>query len=260
MLKTKDISFGYKNHKLLHEISFDVNSGEFIAILGPNGAGKSTLLSYISNELDQKNKAVLFKDKPISEWSYTELPKHKAKFSQHQASDISLAIKEVVMMGRYPYFSNTPSQKDEEAVDKWMKATETYHLIDRTYEHLSGGEKQRIHLARVLAQLENEHRKKLILLDEPLNNLDVTHQFRTLDLIKKITQADNTAIVVLHDINLAAQYADKILLLSKGRLVGFDKPELILTQETVSEIYNFPCVVTKNPINQQPLILFGLKK
>ena len=258
MLSAKKISFGYKHHRLLNEISFEANAGEFIAILGPNGAGKSTLLSYISNELDHKNKAVLFKNKPISQWNISELPMHKAKFSQHQASDITLSIKDVVMMGRYPYFNQTPSATDEAAVDSWMKTTDTYHLKNRTYEHLSGGEKQRIHLARVLTQLENEHRQKLILLDEPLNNLDVSHQFRTLEIIKNLTKKQNTAIVVLHDINLAAQFADKILLLKKGCLVAYDTPENVLTQQLVSDTYNFPCIVTQNPINKQPLILFGL--
>lgn len=258
MLQAAKVHFQYKQHLLLDEISFEANAGEFIAIIGPNGAGKSTLLSYLSNELDQKNKAVLFKNKPISEWDIKELPKHKAKFSQHQSSEITLPIREVIMMGRYPYFNQSPTLADQEAVDYWMKNTDTYHLKDRSYEHLSGGEKQRIHLARVLSQLENEEAQKLIMLDEPLNNLDVSHQFRILDLVKKLTQKENTAIVVMHDINLAAQFADKILLMNQGKLIAFDTPQKVLTQELVSETYNFPCIITENPINQQPLILFGL--
>lgn len=260
MLKAKNVRFAVKNHLLLDEISFAAEKGEFIAILGPNGAGKSTLLSYISNELEQKNKTVLFKEKLISQWDKRELPLHKAKFSQHQAGDITLEIKDVVMMGRYPYFDNTPSEKDGQAVEKWMEATDTTHLKNRSYEHLSGGERQRVHLARVLTQLENNIENKIILLDEPLNNLDVSHQFKTLEIIKNLTKKNNTAIVVLHDINLASQFADKILLLKKGKLVAYDTPANVLTEEMISEVYNFPCYVSVNPINQQPLILFGQNK
>lgn len=258
MLRAEKVSFHHKQFQLLNDISFEAHAGEFIAILGPNGAGKSTLLSYISNELGDKNKAVFFKDQPICKWNAQELPKQKAKFSQHQASEITLDIKEVVMMGRYPYFNHTPNAADEAAVTHWMKKTETSHLTSRAYEQLSGGEKQRIHLARVLAQLENDEPEKLILLDEPLNNLDVSHQFRILELIKKLTKKQNTAIVVMHDINLAAQFADKILLLNQGKVVAFDTPEKVLTEERVAETYGFPCMVTQNPINKQPLILFGL--
>jgi len=260
MLTAKNIQFAVKKRALLNGISFEAKEGEFIAILGPNGAGKSTLLSYISNELEQKNDAVVFKNKPIHQWNKRELPLHKAKFSQHQATDITLDIKEVVMMGRYPYFDNAPSEEDVAAVEKWMAKTETQHLQNRSYEQLSGGEKQRVHLARVFTQLENTVENKIILLDEPLNNLDVSHQFKTLEIIKKLTENKNTAIVVLHDINLAAQFADRILLLKEGNLVAYDTPTNVLTEEMISDVYNFPCIVSVNPINQQPLILFGQNK
>lgn len=257
MLEVHNVSYEIKNRKLLQEISFEANSGELIVILGPNGAGKSTLLSYISNELIKKNKNVLFKSIPIDEWKEVDIPKHKAKFSQQQASEITLDVKDVVMMGRYPYFDNIPNKEDETAVEQSMMETDIQHLQDRPYEHLSGGEKQRVHIARILAQLHNNIVNKLFLLDEPLNNLDVSHQYKTLETIKKLTIQGNTAIVVLHDINLAAQFADKIILLKKGKLISFNSPEKVLTQQIISDVYNFPCQVCKNPITNQPLILFG---
>lgn len=258
MLKVTDISYRHKELSILKDINFSVKPGELIAIIGPNGAGKSTLLSYISNELKTKKNQVVFKDKPIEKWSVSELPKHKSKFSQQQAADISLSVEEVVLMGRYPYFNGEPKTTDYKVIKQWMNATEIWHLRERLYEHLSGGEKQRVHLARVLSQIDNDFEQKLLLMDEPLNNLDVSHQFRILDLVKKQTQQGNAAIIVIHDINLAAQFADKILLLKKGNLAAFDKVENVLKEEIISDAYDFPCVITKNPINNQPLILFGI--
>src|SRR5690606_33071877 len=133
-----------------------------------------------------------------------------------------------------------------------MQKTETQHLIDREYEQLSGGEKQRLHLARVFTQLENNIENKLLLLDEPLNNLDVAHQFKTLHLIKEFTQKKNTALVVLHDLNIAAQFADRLILLNKGRIELFDKPEKVLTQERISNVYQYPCSIVHHPANGQP--------
>lgn len=258
MLKVHDISYQHKEISILQGISFDIKQGEFIAIIGPNGAGKSTLLSYISHEIKATKDRVFFKDKAIEKWSVREMPKHKSKFSQQQAADISLSVKEVVLMGRYPYFNGEPTENDLKVIGQWMKATDIWHLRERLYEHLSGGERQRVHLARVLAQLDNEIEQKLLMMDEPLNNLDVAHQFRILELVKEQTRQKNTAIVVMHDVNLAAQFADRILLLKNGNLAAFDTVDEVLQEKIISDAYDFPCTITQNPINNQPLILFGI--
>ncbi|WP_277632167.1 heme ABC transporter ATP-binding protein [Avrilella dinanensis] len=258
MLKVHDISYRHKEISILQGISFDIKQGEFIAIIGPNGAGKSTLLSYISHEIKATKDRVFFKDKAIEKWSVREMPKHKSKFSQQQAADISLSVKEVVLMGRYPYFNGEPTENDLEIIGQWMKATDIWHLRERLYEHLSGGERQRVHLARVLAQLDNEIEQKILMMDEPLNNLDVAHQFRILELVKEQTRQKNTAIVVMHDVNLAAQFADRILLLKNGNLAAFDTVDEVLQEKIISDAYDFPCTITQNPINNQPLILFGI--
>lgn len=258
MLKVHDISYQHKEISILQGISFDIKQGEFIAIIGPNGAGKSTLLSYISHEIKAMKDRVFFKDKAIEKWSVREMPKHKSKFSQQQAADISLSVKEVVLMGRYPYFNGEPTENDLKVIGQWMKATDIWHLRERLYEHLSGGERQRVHLARVLAQLDNEIEQKLLMMDEPLNNLDVAHQFRILELVKEQTRQKNTAIVVMHDVNLAAQFADRILLLKNGNLAAFDTVDEVLQEKIISDAYDFPCTITQNPINNQPLILFGI--
>src|SRR5690606_31602356 len=225
-----------------------------------NGAGKSTLLSYISHEIKTDRNRVFFKDKAVEKWSVKEMPKHKSKFSQQQASDISLSVKEVVLMGRYPYFQREPTENDLEIISQWMKATDIWHLRERLYEHLSGGERQRVHLARVLAQLDNEIEQKLLMMDEPLNNLDVAHQFRILELVKEQTRQKNTAIVVMHDDNLAAQFADRILLLTNGNLAECDTVDEVLQEKNIDDVYDFQYTITQNPSNKRPLILFGIIK
>ena len=257
MIQIQQLQFKAKERWLLKNIDLEIKSGELIAIVGPNGAGKSTLLSSIANEIAFEAKEYLFKNQKISSYSKKEIPQHRAKFSQHQSAEIHLKNDEIVLMGRYPYFTNEPNKEDWEVVNLWMQKTQTNHLTDRDYEHLSGGEKQRLHIARIFTQLENEIENKLVLLDEPLNNLDVAHQFKTLHLIKEFTNKKNSALVVLHDLNIAAQFADRLILMHNGKIEIFDKPEKVLTQERITNVYQYPCTLTKHPITEQPIILFS---
>lgn len=256
MIKAHQISYSHKEFHILDAVDVHLEYGEFLAIVGPNGAGKSSLLSVLANEVKSKQQ-ILFKDKDISEWKVTELSKHKAKFSQHNSNDIPLEVKDVVMMGRYPYFDAQPGKEDLEAMNEMMYETDVFHLRDREYNTLSGGEKQRVHLSRVLAQLRNKIAHKLLFLDEPLNNLDVKHQYKALEIIKKFTRKGNSAVVVLHDLNLAAQYADKILLMKSGRVAAYGTPEQVFTPENISKAYNFPCTICNHPVTANPMIVFG---
>lgn len=256
MIKAHQISYQHKEFHILDSVNVHLGYGEFLAIVGPNGAGKSSLLSILANEVKSNHK-ILFKDKNISDWKVTELSKHKAKFSQHNSNDIPLEVKDVVMMGRYPYFDAQPAQEDYEAMNTMMYETDIFHLKNREYNTLSGGEKQRVHLSRVMAQLQNEIAHKVLFLDEPLNNLDVKHQYKALEIIKKFTGKANSAIVVLHDLNLAAQYADKVLLMKSGRIAACGTPEEVFTPENISEAYNFPCTICDHPITAKPMIIFG---
>jgi len=257
MLEASNISYAHRKFSILENIDVSVNNGELLVIVGPNGAGKSTLLSLLANEMDKHKDPIFFKKKTFKEWDNKELAHSKAKFSQSNSHDIPLSVKDVVMMGRYPYFSSIPHKTDEEAAQKAMAETDVMHLTTREYNSLSGGEKQRVHLARVLAQLDNDIDKKLVFLDEPLNNLDVLHQHRILNTIKTFTQRGNTAVMVLHDLNLAAQFADRVMLLKKGKIVAHDVPGKVFTREIISSVYNFPCTICPNPVNQNPLIIFG---
>lgn len=258
MLQATDITYRHKEFVLLDGVSVSLNKGELLVIAGPNGAGKSTLLSFLAHEAGKYSNAILFKNKAYKQWEEKELPLHKAKFSQSYSNDIPLRVRDVVLMGRYPYFNAVPSAADEKAIEQAMSETDVLPLQNRDYNSLSGGEKQRVHLARVLAQLDNDEADKLIFLDEPLNNLDVLHQHRILHRVKDFTEKGNTAVMVLHDLNLAASFADRVMLMQRGKVVSYDTPENVFTGEIISRVYNFPCTVCANPVNNNPLIIFGI--
>lgn len=257
MIAVENITYKHKDFAILKNINFKAESGKLIAIVGPNGAGKTSLMNYLANELDCKKNKTAFKSKSYKDWDSEKLAQQKSKFSQHQQADIPLSVKDIILMGRYPYFNQSPDEEDVKSINKWMQKTQVEHLQNRTYLHLSGGEKQRVHLARVFAQLENDIEHKIVFLDEPLNNLDVSHQFKILQTIKEFTQKNNTAVSIFHDLNLAAQFSDEVVLMSKGEIIYHDTPDKVFTEEIISKVYDFPCKIIKNPVTNHPFIIFG---
>lgn len=260
MLVAQKISYSHRKFSILDEVDISVNNGELLVIVGPNGAGKSTLLSVLANEALKQEDGIYFKQKQFREWDARELAHNKAKFSQQNNPDIPLLVEDIVLMGRYPYFKSNPGNTDRESVGRAMKEMDISHLKQRSYNSLSGGEKQRVHLSRVLAQLDNPVKNKLIFLDEPLNNLDVKHQYNIMETIKNFTLAGNAAVMVLHDLNLTAQYSDNILLLKQGKVVAHGKPAVVFKENLITETYNFPCKICPNPITKNPMVLFGFTK
>ncbi|HRP90398.1 MAG TPA: heme ABC transporter ATP-binding protein [Edaphocola sp.] len=256
MIQAKNISYTPQKIKILNQIDLQMSCGELVVIVGPNGAGKSTLLSMLANEQKPHQGEIIFKSKNLNQWEAENLAFQKAKFSQEHHSDIGLAVKDIVLMGRYPYFGSQPKTADWEIVDKMMHQLEIYHLKEKNYNILSGGEKQRVHLSRTFAQLSNNESQKLAFFDEPLNNLDIRHQYRILEQMRQFAEDGNTAVAVLHDLNLAAQYAHKIILMKKGEILAQGTPEEIIKEEWISKAYDFPCVIMANPLTHQPMVLF----
>ncbi len=257
-MKVNDIHLRLNQTGILSNISLEASKGEMLAVVGPNGAGKSSLLSLLANEIHiPERKKITLKGKLLSEWGIQDLAVHKAKFSQYYANDLPLLVKDVVMMGRYPYFDAHPSAKDHETVEQAMTDADILRMAERDYNTLSGGEKQRVHLARAFVQLENDTEEKILFLDEPLNNLDVRHQYQTMKWMQAFARKGNMIIVVLHDLNLAAKFADRILLMNRGKVVSSGKPEEVFCPRTIADVYGFPCTVCKNPVSHEPLILFG---
>lgn len=256
MIVGENIFYSSKKHNILKQIKVAASEGELLGIIGPNGAGKSTLLGLLAHENKPTSGEVYFDKKAFAQWEAGTLARRKAKFSQENSGDIGLEVKDIVLMGRYPYFDAKPNDEDWQVVDEMMEKTDVYRFKDRNYTTLSGGEKQRVHLARVLAQLHNDENRNLAFFDEPLNNLDVRYQFQIMEEIKQFTQKGNTAVLILHDLNLAAEFADNILLLKKGEVLAYGKPKDILCKELIAKAYDFPCNISVNPITGRPMVIF----
>lgn len=256
LVDLKQVSYQVKEKSILESIDLKIQPHSVSAVVGPNGAGKSTLLSLLSREIgDGKN--ISFKGEALKNWKITELSRQKAKFSQDHNASIPLKVGEVVMMGRYPYFKNRPRPEDFAVTKNLMRQMEILGMQNRDYKSLSGGEKQRVHLARVFSQLENKDGSHLLLLDEPLNNLDVKHQHRLMNLIENFAARGNAVVVVMHDLNLTARFAHQIILMKNGKILSCDTPKEIFREELIGEAYDFSCQIFKNPVDHQPTVVFG---
>ena len=255
MLRIDNISVRFGTTTILDEVSTEFKPGQIVALCGPNGAGKSTLLRVISGELSANNGQVSWANQSISQWKANELAKSRAKLSQESRLSFPFLTQEVVEMGRYPYGNNPENQV---IIDRCIKDVQIEHLIDRRYDTLSGGEKQRVHLARVLAQLSSTEQTgniKLLLLDEPTSALDLKHQESVLQLVHTLVKRENyLVIIVLHDLNLAAAWADTMVMMKDGRLKYSGGINEICTQEVLQDVYNVPTIILNHPTSGRPII------
>jgi len=234
-LKIDRVQFYYEARKVLDEISFEAGEGEFIGLIGPNGSGKTTLLKIIDGILRPKVGSVYLDCKRISELDPKELARELAMVPQTADLSFDLKVFDVVMMGRYPYLGKLSLERevDEEKVRFWMKLTNTLHLAERSIKEISGGERQRVLVARALAQ-----EPRILLLDEPTSNLDVCYQIEIMNLLKELVEKLGlTIICAIHDLNLAARYSDKIILINGGKIKGIGRPIEVLTKENLRDVF-----------------------
>ena len=231
-------NLGYKAGKkvLLHSVSFEAAAGELLAIVGPNGAGKTTLLRLLSREILPTSGSVFLNGTDLQNYPLKELATLRAMLPQQHPVSLPFAAQEIVLMGRYPYFEFQPDSQDFVMVNETMQATGTAHLASQNYQTLSGGEQQRVQLARVLAQIWQTP-QALLLLDEPTANLDLLHQQQTLSLARHAAQSGHCVIVVLHDLNTALQVADHVLLLQQGRIFAQGTPTKTLNADNIEAVF-----------------------
>jgi iron complex transport system ATP-binding protein len=257
MLKLKNISVSFGRTKIVDAVNFTLEKGKLLALVGPNGAGKSTLLKAISGDLTCSGE-ILLHNQNIAKFKKTELAQIKAVMAQKSSINFDFLVKEITMMGRYPHFKHAPTIADEEVVKSCHQQLELTDFEDRMHTALSGGEQQRNHFCRSLAQLHSKCAlPKLLLLDEPLNNLDVKHQYKLMNHVKAFIAEGNSAIIVIHDVNIAAEFADEILMLKNGKTVDFGSVESVFTESNLSYCYEIPALVQKHPIKNHPLIFFN---
>ncbi|WED22663.1 heme ABC transporter ATP-binding protein [Vibrio sp. JC009] len=248
----KNISLKLSGKSILDNISVTFRPAELTILLGPNGAGKSSLLKMITREW-ACNGEIHYFDIPASDWKPEHIARHLGVLPQSSSLSFNFTVREVVELGA---MTLKASQNQIRSIaDKYMQASDISHLSDRLYPSLSGGEKQRVHLARILTQLEQSGNQKIVLLDEPTSALDLSHQHKTLQQAKSLTKEGASVVAVIHDLNLAAKYADRVMILDQGKLVADGSPWETLTEEKILEVYNWPVKVINHPEKDHPVIL-----
>jgi iron complex transport system ATP-binding protein len=245
ILTIKNLSFAYDGSNVLDNINFDVASGCFLSILGPNGSGKSTLINLISKVLKNYKGEIIVKDRNIENLNSKEIAKLIAVVPQYSNAGFDFLVGELVLMGRFPYVSRFGREKkqDFDIVEDVMEKTKTLPFYKKRFNELSGGEKQRVIIAQALVQ-----DTPIILLDEPTSHLDINFQIEIMDLFYKLnTDEGKTIIGVFHDINLAANYSKKAILLKNGMVFGYGEINDTITKENIKKVFNSDIYVGKNP-------------
>ncbi|MDI3535192.1 MAG: cobalamin transport system ATP-binding protein [Thermosediminibacterales bacterium] len=251
-LQIHDIICSYGSRPVLDGITFRINKGDFVGIIGPNGSGKTTLLKTISRVLTPRSGKIVLLNKDINFMTRPEIARRLAVVAQDNRIDFDFTVEEVVLMGRLPHLRRfeKESQKDLAKAHKAMELTRTSHLASRLITELSGGEKQRVMIARALTQ-----QPEVLLLDEPTSHLDINHQTEILDLMKKLSRENKLTIAaVLHDLNTAAHYCDYLILLSEGKVFALGSPQEVITADNIKAVYNSDVLVTNHPVYKRPMV------
>ena len=248
---------------ILSDISLPVNSGEVLALVGPNGSGKTTLLRAITGEQSVKSGSVEFTREHFAHWAPRELAQRMAVLPQKSVLNFPFSGREVVALGRTPH--ETGQKIDQQIIDEVLDYLDATYLADRLYPNLSGGEQQRIQLARVLTQIwareeDQTSDPKLLLLDEPSSYFDLAHQQMLVELVQALAKRNIAVVVVLHDLNLALACADRLAVMSCGRLVGCGKPQELMTTDLIGEVFSVKASILQDPESLRPVLsLRGLK-
>jgi iron complex transport system ATP-binding protein len=220
MINIQNLSFKIHEKYLLKNIDCKISTNELLVIMGANGAGKTTLLKMMSGLLHASSGKLLIDQKLIEDYSTLELSHKRAVLSQHYEIAFPLTAKEIILMGRYPFFQTNPSELDKAIVDEVIAQMEITKLANRNYQTLSGGEAQKVQMCRVLAQMRGvDKQNKFLLLDEPVSHLDIKFQYQLLEIAQTIKNEKTAVVAVLHDINLALKFADRILFMKDGVIV-----------------------------------------
>lgn len=239
-IKAENINITLEKNNILKDINIEVDNKEVVGIIGPNGSGKSTLLKCIYRVLKPNDGAILLDNVDIKDMSVKESSKRLAVLSQHNNYNFDFTVKDIVLMGRSPHkkFMERDNKEDYDIVNEALKKVDMFEFKDRSFQSLSGGEQQRVILARALAQ-----QPKCLILDEPTNHLDIKYQLQLMRIVKGL---GIEVIAAIHDLNIAAMYCDKIYVLKDGEIIKNGKPKDVLTQELIKDVYEVDSEVIVN--------------
>lgn len=271
LFEVRDVTFSVNGRKLLDRVNLTLQEGELVALIGPNGAGKSTLLSVLSGETRPERGSVLFRGRNVHEWPLKELARERGVLLQENKLLFPFTVLEVVRMGRSPWQRTPKEVKDDDAVARALEKAHIETIAGRRVPSLSGGEAARVAFARVLAGETG-----VLLLDEPTAALDLGHQKTVLEAVRPTpltieqgadvrdepgSRTESTrrgvhgVVVILHDLNLAALFADRIALMREGRVIACNTPGRVLTANLLSEVYEAPVEVLSHPMTGRPIVL-----
>jgi iron complex transport system ATP-binding protein len=249
LIEARGVTYAIGAKRLLEDVSVTVAPGEVLAVVGPNGAGKSTLRKILTGDLAPTRGQVFMDGRLLTDWSNRERARIRAVLPQDSTLSFPFVVSEVVLMGRTPHLRGGETARDYEIAADALRAVEAEHLTGRLYPTLSGGERQRVQLARVLAQIWEapEQGPRYLLLDEPTANLDLAHQHVTLKVVRRFADEGIGAMVIVHDLNLAAQYADRIVMLKAGLVVASGLQSEVLTKTIIKQVLNLSVIVMAHP-------------
>ncbi|AZO95932.1 ABC transporter ATP-binding protein [Halocella sp. SP3-1] len=240
-IKCQDLYFAYNKDDVIKKINLEIKSGQLTSIVGPNGIGKSTLLKCLCNIYKPKHGVVYLNGKEIVSMNSRTLAKNLAYVPQKQAISFSMTVYEMILLGRRPYIKWKVSANDEAIVESILNKFKIMHLAEREINTLSGGEKQKVAIARALAQEPN-----ILFLDEPTSSLDINHQLEVIGNLRRLVYQESKAVVVvLHDLNLANRFSDKVFLMGKDGFYKEGSPEEVLSSENIKDIYNLEVEIIK---------------
>lgn len=254
-LDARNLHYRIGSRDLIRELDLSVAAGECVAVVGPNGAGKTTLFRLLSGEITPRAGQVLLNHQDLSHWPLEQLARMRAVLPQSSTLQFAFTVQEVVAMGRMPH--TTGRAVDERIVQDVLNLCDVARLAQRHYTELSGGERQRVQLARVLAQVWQPvpEGERLLLLDEPTSALDLSHQLELMQVVRQVCSADIAVLIIVHDLNLAARFADRILMLHEGRPIALGKPVEVLTPDLIERVFNVQTQVIDHPVHGCPLVI-----
>jgi len=242
-IAVKGVSAWYDSIKALDGVTLELKEGEVASLIGPNGAGKTTLLRCVCNILKPKIGAVMIDGVEVDELTSRELAMKIGYVPQVQPSHLPLTVLEVVVLGRKPYVNWSLSNRDFEVAWRVLKMVNAEHLANRYFDELSGGERQKVFIARALAQ-----EPEVLLLDEPTSNLDLKHQLEILSIIRSLAKERNlTVLMAMHDLNLACRFSDVLVMLCNGRIYAVGSPSEVITPDNIRKVYGVEAKILKTP-------------
>ena len=253
IIRVEGLTGGYGASPVIKDISFGIERGDFVGIIGPNGSGKSTLLRFLTRVLTPKQGAIYFEERDIHGIRLKELFRNIAFVPQDTVINFSYSVWEIVLMGRIPHLGRLEleTKRDFAIAEKALLFTDSRQFKDSKVNELSAGERQRVLIAKALAQ-----EPRLIFLDEPTSHLDIGHQIEILSLLKRLNREEGlTIVIVLHDLNLASEYCNRLILLERGSINTQGSPFDVLTYQNIERVYKTVVVVRENPFSRKPYII-----